>query len=314
MAISTNAYEFTADEAFRYAEVRAFNKTDAIDNASSCPLLDVFRWTPSTTSGNYKILNLTPAQQVTYPSSFKKTKNPLYLMSTEHGAPGTPFGSNRLHVWRIRNMASGHPQLSGKIISGSWTYASSPQAEQPFGGPLLATGAQKITGLASRRNTLYGVFNSVCDVGTSPPYESCVVLAKVAVGQNTKGKMTTKLKQEFGDSYGADTFIWMPSVAVNSDGQVFVTAQASDDDVLFGGLRTIGMQLDPGQTQFQEWFPITPEGECGLGSVDGTRTGDYTGTALDPNDGTSVWMAGEYSKDLGATGCWWGTTIAHVTP
>lgn len=48
----------------------------------------------------------------------------------------------------------------------------------------------------------------------------------------------------------------MPSIAVNSAGKVFVTAQASDDNVVFGGLRTIGMQLDPGDTIFQQWFPI----------------------------------------------------------
>lgn len=208
VAISTNAYEFTADETFRYADVRAFNKTDAIDNAVSCPALNIFRWTPSAAAGNHKVLNLTPSQQATYPSSFKGTKNPLYLMSTEHGdVVGSPFGSNRLHVWRIRNMASGSPTLSGKTLPGTWTYASSPQAEQPVGGPLLATGAQKVTGLASRGNTLYGVFNSACDVGASPPYESCVVFAKVGVGQNAKRKMTATLKQEFGQTYGANTFI-----------------------------------------------------------------------------------------------------------
>lgn len=313
VAISTNAFEFTADERFRYAEVRAFNKNTAIDNATSCPSLPLFRWTPASTAGDTKILNLTPAQQTKYPSSFKGTKNPLYLLSTETGVPGSPFVSNRLHVWRIRNMSSGNPTISGKTIKGSWTYASSPWAEQP-GGPLLATGAQKVTGLVSRGNTLYGVFNSACTVGVSPPFESCIVLAKVGVGQNLKGKMTAKLKQEFGATYGADTFIWMPSIAVTSAGVVFVTAQASDDSVLFGGLRAIGMRQDGSTTSFQPWFPITPEGECPTGIADGTRTGDYTATVLDPNDPTKVWMAGEYSKDFGATGCWWGTTIVHATP
>ncbi len=313
VAVGTNSYTFTVAEGFRYAEVRAFNKTLAVDNVTACPSITLHEFRPASAPGDYHVFNLAPAAEVAYPSSFKGTKNPLYLLSVEVRLSGEPTTSN-LWVWRIRNMAGGQPTLSKKRVTGTWTYATPPDAPQPYVSAMLETGPMKMLGVVGRGNTLYGVFASACDLGASPPYESCIVFVKIAVGQNAKKKLTATLKQEFGSGAGADTFMWMPSLAVNSDSQVFVTAQAADESVEFGGLRAVGLRLDPGDNAFKPWFPITPEGQCGLGAADPMRTGDFTGTALDPGDGLSVWMAGEYAKDLGATGCWWGTTVLHATP
>jgi hypothetical protein len=242
-------------------------------------------------------------------SSFKGTKNPAYLVSTDVPA-GT---STRLHVWRIKNVAKGAPTMTWKDLNGTFTYSMPPNAPQPGGGGvLLDTGDTRVQSAAARGDVISTVWDTGCQF-LEGNNETCFVYARLNVGQTGKETLKASIAEEFGWGLGEDAHVFFPSVAVNSADMVGVAAQTAGADFGNPDANFLGSAWLLKARESVGWpLVVAQPGSCALGAGD-NRAGDYTGVQVDPGDNTGFWMAAEYAFDPGG-GCIWGTRVARLLP
>jgi hypothetical protein len=300
LVISTNQFTFTTFD-FTYAIIWALNKNVLSNNSGGCPSLPkVFSWQPASNKGDATIFTLQPVQSYTSPSSFAGTTKPAYLISTQYGT------SSVYKVWRIRNVASGSPMLSGPVnLTGAYTYGLAPDAAQAGTSLLLSTGDNRMTSAAGIGNALYGVHGTLCNLGGGPA-ESCVRYIRITVGQNAIGGVTAALSQQITFGGGSGVFYFWPGIAVNLAQKVVVVFQRSAGNAFLSAHRT-GKNL--GDLAFEGPAAIT-NGTCSQTLTN--RTGDYVGAQTDPA-GTTFWVAGERATSIGGA-CVWQTWIQQLTP
>jgi hypothetical protein len=300
LVISTNQFTFLNFD-FTYAVIWALNKAVLSNNAGGCPKLPkVFTWQPASNQGDGRIFTLQPVQSYTSPSSFAGTTNPAYLISTEYGT------SSVYKLWRIRNVASGSPTLSGPVnLTGAYSYGLAPDAAQAGTSLLLSTGDNRMTSAAGIGNALYGVHGTLCNLGGGPA-ESCVRYVRITVGQNAIGGVTAALSQQITFGGGNGVFYFWPGIAVNLAQKIVVVFQRSAGNAFLSAYRT-GKNL--GDLAFEGPAAIT-NGTCSQTLTN--RTGDYVGAQTDPA-GTRFWVAGERAIPIGGV-CVWQTWIQQLTP
>jgi hypothetical protein len=304
VVISANQFTFTND-AFTFAIVRVFNKLVAANNAGSCPSIPLFTFQPSSSSGNFQVFTLQPAQHYTNPSSFTGTSNPVYLLNTTRGTSST------YRVWRVRNINP--PSLQGPTsVSGNFTYSLQPDASQDGSAVLLDTGDTRVTQLAGLGNVIRGVHGTGCQF-TGGPNESCVRYVRIAVGQNSSGGLTASIGDQTTLGFGDGTFIFWPRVAVNNAGLAAIAYHRNLNGSSTAPNRFLSSLVTTrsGANAFVSTFFIT-SGTCGQPF---NRTGDYIGAQTDPSDVTSFWLAGESATTFsGSNGCKWQTQIIKLVP
>jgi hypothetical protein len=96
-------------------------------------------------------------------------------------------------------------------------------------------------------------------------------------------------------SYAPDTVSrWMASIAMDSAGNIGVVYSASDSSSVFPSLRFSGRFADdpPGELTFAE--QTVGEGTSAQTGLNGYRYGDYASASVDPADGCTFWVTGEY--------------------
>lgn len=304
LVISANQFRFT-DYSFTYADVRVFDKEAATSNLTGCPNIPFWTFRPSSSLANTSVFSLQPVQAYTMASSFKGTKNPAYLVSTDVPAAT----STRLHVWRIKNVARGAPTMTWKSVSGTFTYSIPPNAPQPGGGGvLLDTGDTRVLSAASRGDAISAVWNTGCQF-LEGNAETCIVYARVGVGQTRKGAFKVNFAEEFGWGLGEDQHVFYPSLAVGNGDYVGAAAQW----VGAGPGEYLGTVWLMKARESVGWpYVVMTPGSCTLGAAD-NRAGDYTGAQTDPGDNTGFWLGAEYAYDPGG-GCTWGTTVTRLLP
>lgn len=309
--VGGNQFRFT-NGTYTYPTVHVFNKNVAANNSSGCPNVPFFTFQPTTKVGSSTIFSLQPVQSYSQSSSFQGTRNPAYLLSTDIPASTSP----RVHVWRIKNVASGRPTMTWRNVSGTFQYSIPPSAEQPGGtGVLMETGDTRLQGAVGRGNTLYGTLTTGCQIG-SGSNESCLVYFRVAVGQFPNGALKASLTEELAWGQGDGSYVYHPSVAVNQASQVAVTSQASSANAADPAASYLGSIFLLKNEDAIGWITnAAVVGQCAL-PADGSnlaRTGDYTGVQVDPADNLSFWMAGEYAMNFSGT-CKWNTRVVKLTP
>lgn len=320
LLISGNQFRFS-NNSYTYPVVYVFNKAQMSNNAAGdCPNVPFWVFQPTSTLGNNTVFSLQPVQAYNAASSFKGTKNPAYLVSSD-----VPLGSSpTLHVWRIRNVRKGYPTMTVKNVSGTFRYSVPPDAEQPDGTGVVAnTGDTRVQSAASRGNTLHAVLTTGCQIDTGPN-ESCALYTRITVGQaGKKRRLTASISEQWAWGERDGVFLYRPSVAVNQSGQVaaaalVTSADAGDPEAGYqgpawflknpGSLKWTSRIYQPGNCSFPDDRDGDPETDDGI-----ARTGDFTSVQTDPADGLSFWYAGEFAKFLDGS-CQWGSQIAKITP
>ena len=156
----------------------------------------------------------------------------------------------------------------------------------------------------ARNDVVTFVFTTGCNFG-SLPNESCIRIAQITA--NAVGASVT-FEGDFGG--GANKFFWMPSVVVNSFGDLAVVFQQSSPSVFLGtaytGKKATATNLEP--------FKMLQAGKCNIIMDDGARnrTGDYAGAALDPADDRTFWLSAEFSV-MSSGSCIWNTRIGKAS-
>lgn len=318
--VSGNQFRFS-NNAYTYPVIYVFNKTQMSNNSSgSCPNVPFWVFQPTSTLGSSTTFSLQPVQAYNAAPSYKGTKNPAYLVSSD-----IPSGSSpSLHVWRIRNVGKGKPTLTVKNVSGPFRYSLPPDAEQPDGTGVLAnTGDTRVQSAAGRGNTIHAVLTTGCQVKVGPT-ESCMLYTRINVGQKgRKQKLTASVAEQWAWGERDGVFLYRPSVAVNQAQQVAAAALVTSADPAdpqagyegpvwylknSGSLKWTSSVYQPGNCPLPDDRDGKPETDDGV-----ARTGDFTSVQTDPTDGLSFWYAGEFAKTLDGS-CQWGSRIAKITP
>lgn len=304
-SFAMNNFRFT-DDSFRFSYIHVWNKTIAENNAASCPTIPRSVFTaPGATAGNFSRFTIQPAQSYTSPSSFAGTTNPAYYMSTTRGQ------SNQYHVFRVRNVASGSPTITGVTLTGG-AYDIPPSSPQPSSSIVVDTGDNRMLQVAGIGNSLFGIFTSSCNFTVGTTNESCSRSPRVSVGQNASGGLTASLVENRLAGFGDGVFAHHQSIATNTgltSGSTWEFSGSSNRLSSAAMIRNAGAAWAGVQT----YAPGTCSLPATAPSTTRARSGDYAGAQLDPTDITTFWLAGERATTIG-TSCQWETRVARLIP
>lgn len=307
LVITTN--QFTFDTFFfTFAIVRALNKLVLSDNAASCPRgLRLTSFQASEHPGDGAAFTLQPVQQLTSPSSFRGTRNPMYLTNTIFAnAPPKDY-----RVYRLRNVATS-PSLSFTTVTGNFAYFVPPNVPQENDFGFITTNDERMMEAAGVGNAFWAAHPTACSFFRGGNV-SCNRVIRVAVGQSPGGALQAGITQQrtFGRP---NEFLFMPGIAVNLDETVAVPFHfASRSRTNNYALSTWWAVKAFGEGSFAPLGPLTTGG-CQQLVV---RTGDYSGAETDPTDLKSFWLSGERARrirELEGNPCLWETRIIRVTP
>jgi hypothetical protein len=177
--------------------------------------------------------------------------------------------------------------------------AAPPNAEQPGPGtpPTIDTGDDRFTSAVWQEGHLWVSGNDACTPAGDVRARSCMRLMEVG----TTGATPT-VEQNF-DAGRAGSYLYYPAVAPDANFDLFVVYSTSDVNT-FVGVEAADQPhgAAPGTLE----APLSVQ--TGAATYTGTRWGDYSGAAMDP-DGVHVWVAAEYSHGASAD---WGTAAAEL--
>lgn len=246
------------------------------------------------------------------------TPNFLANIETANTVAGLPFNSNVIHLWTLHvdwsNLAKsaltgptnlGVPGFTQPLIASSGTVAMA-LIPQPGVSSKLDTLGDRLMMQAQYRN--------LPALGTQSLW-----LAHTVNSGNVTGIRwyevrivgnTFVLNQQGTFDPGDGNFRWLPSLAVDGNGNMAVGYSVSGPQT-FPGIRYTGrLRTDPlNQLPQGESTLIAGTGSQGLPPlVDITRWGDYSAMTVDPNDDSTFWYTNEYYTSSGF-GVAWQTRI-----
>ncbi|MEM1269620.1 MAG: T9SS type A sorting domain-containing protein, partial [Bacteroidota bacterium] len=200
-------------------------------------------------------------------------------------------------------------------------------APQPGGGT-VATNDRRTLDAVLDDNLLFVTFTT--GAGASNPYapddvgEATAVLVQVDVSDATPSNWTTTDVTFFGgERFGENTYTFFPSVAVSGSEALVGFSYAGAN--AFAGMAyakvPVVSSAPPNPNVPSGIIPIAVQAKAGEGRYPWSpnRWGDYTGTVVDPVDGT-YWVFNEFAKDVG-TGAGlpsgqtvtWGTWVSQTS-
>ena len=234
--------------------------------------------------------NLAPA--LTYDANL----DDLFVVDSFDGASGT------LRLNRIKG-AVGAEQfefVANSIVPQTWFFGN-PAANQLGTGSQLDTIDERIINAVYRNGRVW------CTHGVEPisgPPRASVHWCEIDAASG--GVIQSGL---IDDPSGAN-FSWIPSIAVNQNGDAAVGFARSSGSQYAGAYYAFRLAADT---------PGVMRPECllkaGEGPYDNFRWGDYSATQVDPTDNTTFWTVQEYAvapQDRFAT--WWGHFAAIPPP
>jgi hypothetical protein len=282
-------------------------KLPLANNAAGCPSPRLFTFQASDQPGDFTAFTVQPAQQLTSPSSFPGTNNPVYLINGILTA-ATSVPSRDYVVYRLRNVAAS-PTLSRTTVTGNYAYFVPPNVGQDNSAGFLTTGDERMMEAAGVGNAFWTAHATACSFPTGNV--SCARVIRVRTGQSPGGALQASITQQ--STFGApDDFLFWPGIAVNRDETVAVPFHFVSPGRTNNNLSTWWGVKQLAETTYRPFRPIAT-GECQQVTY---RTGDYSGAETDPVDLSSFWLSGEQAKvspQLGNS-CYWETRIIRVTP
>ena len=203
-------------------------------------------------------------------------------------------------VMRITNPLAGPTFTNGFLLPGDIDNQSVtfPNAPQSGGATPIDAGVQQILSAVRRNNKLYAVTTvnppTGADAGQATAhwfvFNADGVLAPTLADQGNIG----------GEDLGAGTHTFYPSIAADDGGNFAIGFSASNAGIFPGAYYTMHAAGDPAGT-------VQSSGTLALGLASYVRTfggadnrwGDYTGTSVDPDDG-SFWFFNQYADMPGS--------------
>jgi hypothetical protein len=190
-----------------------------------------------------------------------------------------------------------------------------PKAYDGLAGIYLDTNDDYFQTAVWQNGILWTAGNTGCVPRDDTTKRSCLRLVQVST-------TTPSLLQSF-DVGLAERHLMYPAVAVDRDGNMFVTfsATSATKSTSYAGVWA-GYQAASGplyQVGDLVAIPMVAihDGEAAYGCSrdpkreNAYRWGDYSGASLDPADPTTVWLTGEYAA-AGTVDCNWGNWTAQV--
>jgi hypothetical protein len=178
-------------------------------------------------------------------------------------------------------------------------YSPPPDAQQPGCAATLDTGDNRMYNAVWRNNRLYAAFTEAHDWGGGGGTVAAIRFLKINTSTNTA---------EINQTYGADGLNYSyPAITTDSsDNIVLVFARTGSGE--YGSIRYTGRTTADTSTQGSAAL------KNGVQCLTGDRYGDYQGAAVDPSDGSKVWVYGEWAADTsGADSLWdWGSWVGQV--
>jgi hypothetical protein len=292
LAISTNHFRFS-DNLYIKSVVKAGDKRQLVNNASSCPRITLKTFSFPLSSGTSGTIQF--AQSHT-PTSLSGT--PLFAVTTNLG------NSNFYDLWRVSGSGS-TPSITRTRLPGQ-AHSVPPNAKHKGSGPEFDTDFNRVLSAVHRNGLVSVAFATGCNFG-SLPNESCVRIAQITP---TDAGGIVGFEADYGG--GSNKFFWMPAVVSNSANDIVTIYHQSGTNQFLGtaftGKKSSASNLEP--------FRQLQTGKCGLNNTvpedPRNRTGDYAGAAIDPADGRTFWISAEYAVKLSGR-CRWGTRIGKVS-
>ena len=201
--------------------------------------------------------------------------------------------SGQVAVIKETNVLSNTPTDVETDISVT-TWSEPPPANQPSG--TVTTNDSRMLNAAWRNNVLV----STHTVGTGSP------LTAHARWYQFDTTSTPTLTQSGEIAPGSGVATYFPSIDINTAGALGMTYIESSSSEFVSMYVTGRTPSDP--TGTMEPGALT---HAGTANYTGSRMGDYSGTSIDPSDGTTFWACNEFINNSSAGN--WATGIASFS-
>ncbi len=213
--------------------------------------------------------------------------------------PGSPMwlvgtgSSTQIKIFKMTNVLANPPTITAYTVTVP-SYSNMPAPRQP-GGSMSWTFDTRIFSASMMGGNLVAAHNIGASGGAKARWYEF----------NTSGASPT-LTQSGNIDPGTTTDTYFPSIDINSAGSLGMTFIESSTTA---GTGYMSMYVTGRTASDATGTMETPVVALqGTSSYTQSRAGDYSGTSLDPSDGTSFWAANEYK---GAST--WNTGIAGFT-
>ncbi len=165
--------------------------------------------------------------------------------------------------------------------------------------PCIDSGIFRMLEAVWRDNSLWSSASAACFPAGDDAVRSCAHLVEV----ETVGAPSVVQDILFG-AFGG--YVSFPAIRTDSSGNLYVSFTHTDPSIFAEAMIAGRCADDPPNTM--TGASVLRSGEIAHFSG---RWGDYLGAAVDPSDPSSVWVVGEYAKDISAER--WGTFIAKTS-
>jgi hypothetical protein len=263
---------------------------------------DLLSWFPGSSSTINNVLfapdqgdfAIEPAQQLDTPTGT------LYMAAVNSGVSST----STMHVWEVTGVPGGtglnalQTNVTPLTID---TISYPPNAQQAGTSVLLDTNDDSLLDAVYRDGSLWVSANDACAPGEST-VRSCLRFINVDTSA-----MSVAQDFDYGDP---GMYYYYPAIRTDGSGNLFASFTGSASGTYASAYAAMQTTGTPNELTN---LSVTRAGDYPY-TISPPRWGDYSGAAVDPNDG-SVWLGAEYATGISVFGLsdpWWGTAIAHV--
>ena len=280
--LTANMFTFAQGGGFQYAKIRIVNLANIYAGGSLPPWVDL--WGLQNTSG-------TMASFIEPASRYELIGPPMFLVNAS-------TSGNSLTFWRIDNPLSPTPTLTKWNVAVDPSSAP-PDAEQPNTATRISTGAS--TRLFQAQYRFGGIWTAnVVSYNTVDGPHAAIRLYEIKSGGSGLWNQMVLWNPDF--------YMFNPSFATDTDDNFVVSFSLSGRTDFPSIWYTGRLASDPSNTIYTVITLLKASTVSYQNGGNPTRWGDYSGTALDPATGCTVWMYNEFAK----TGTLWSTWIGNA--
>lgn len=247
---------------------------------------------------------------------------PASVLSYLVGYSGLSNGTNEfLRIITITGTHASPTFTSTTVSCGDLddTGTSMPDAPQSGTGILIETNDRRSMQAVWRSNYLWTVAQIVPGSGTNSG-EATTHWFKASASSSTPSTTISDQGDIGGEEIATSTYTFMPSIAVNSSGDMIVGFAASASTI-FPGAYYAGRLSGDGAGTTNAAVVVKAGEDYYFRAFGGSqnRWGDYSGMSIDPADDFTFWVFNQYAKTRGTIlGSYptedgvWGTVFAKV--
>jgi len=278
--ISSNQFSF-AFGTFTTAQIVTIAKSELYTGTA----LTLFRTVNLKNADGSKAFSIRPART-------QGASSGEFMVNTKSG------GGTGVTLWKATHAFPAAPVITRQANVNIGTYSPAPNAKQLGCADLLDTIDNRVFNAVYKGGKLYAGFTEAHNWGSGP------VAAIRYLEINTATNTTV-----VNETYGSDgLFYWFPAVTVDGSGNI-ISVFARSGTSEHAGIRYSGRRTTDTATQSSLLL------KGGAACITGSRWGDYFGISVDPANNSSVWIFGEWAKDVaGVSSLWdWGTWVGEAS-